>query len=63
MVPAIRWSLATQLAFPLVCCGPRFWDDSFLDLETFLASTVLVRNSPGDAECSFSRHVKQRLKN
>jgi len=45
MVPARRWPLTTQLAFPRMCCGPLFWDDSFLGLETFLVSTVLVLNS------------------
>lgn len=57
MVPARR-SPSTQLAFPRICCGPHFWDDSFLDLETFLASTVLVPDSPGHGDCSFSRRVK-----
>jgi hypothetical protein len=58
MVPARKWSPPTQLPFPRICCGPRFWDDSFLDLETFLASIVLVPDSPGHGDCSFSRCVK-----
>jgi hypothetical protein len=62
IVPARRLSYLTQLAFLWICCITVFQDDSFLDLDIFLASTVSGPDGPWYAICSCFQRCLATLK-